>query len=85
MRILIVLISGLGLIFIVSMSWWLTLPIIIPIARAANSTVTLPAARLTINAIEYAEYIWGPLFVVIIVLWMLINAQKRDVESEIYQ
>ena len=85
MRILMVLITGLSLIFIVSMSWWVTLPVVIPVARAINGTVTLSAARLTINAIEYAEYIWGPLFIGMIVLWMLISAGKRDVESEIYQ
>jgi len=73
-----------GLIFMVSMSWYVTLPMCIGVARAINSTVTMAEGRLTINTVEYVCYIWGPLFIVFILFWAILNSQRRDVESEVY-
>jgi hypothetical protein len=77
-------IMALSLIFIVGVSWYISLPIVVGLGRVANSTVTLQAARNPIQAIEYAGYIWGPLFIVVILVWAIINSQRIDPESVVY-
>ena len=84
MRMVIVSIVALGLFFIVTVSWYVTLPVTIGVARAINGTITLAQAQQTVNVIEYACYIWGPLFDGFIVLWWFMTATQTEVESRLY-
>lgn len=85
MRIVMVWIVATTLIFMVSVGWYISLPVVVGVARAINSTVGNNSnARNIVTAVEYAGYIWGPLLIVFLLLWATINSQRRDVESEIY-
>ena len=41
-------------------------------------------AQSVLNLAVWANIIWGPVFDILVVVWMIASAQARDVESEIY-
>ena len=84
MRVLIVWIVATTLIFMVSVSWYVSQPLVIGVARGMNSYITNANARNIATAVEYVSYAWGPLMIVFVLLWAIISSQARDVESEIY-
>ena len=84
MRVLIVWIVATTLIFMVSVSWYVSQPLVIGVARGMNSSITNANARNIATAVEYVSYAWGPLLIVFVLLWAIISSQARDVESEIY-
>jgi len=85
MRIVIVWIVTSILIFTVSVSWWVSQPVVIGVSRGINATIySNPNARNVATAIEYVSYAWGPLLIIFLLAWAIINSQKRDIESEIY-
>ena len=82
MRIVVVLIYGISMLFLVSIGWYASLPIILGIANSL-SFGTGVTYSLSLG-IRYASYAWGPALILFILLWMVISAQARDVESEMY-
>lgn len=85
MRIVVVLIVASILIFTITLSWYITLPMLIGISRALNETYySDPNARNIALAVEYVSYAWGGLFDLFILLWAIVSASKYDVESERY-
>lgn len=84
MRIVRVLVTGTILIFMVSVGWWISQPVVIGFSRAINASITEAGGRTAMTAIEYTSYAWGPVLIIFIVLWMITSAGKRDVESELY-
>lgn len=85
MRILRVIIIGSILLFISTLGWYISQPVVIGLARGINSTVYANAnARNAVSAVEYASFAWGPLMTLFVLLWMIYSAAKRDVESQIY-
>lgn len=85
MRIVFVLIIGSILLFSVTVGWYISQPVVIGFSRGINSTVYDSAgARNALTAIEYVSFAWGPVMDLFILLWMILNASKRDVESQIY-
>lgn len=85
MRILIVWLAAISMIFMVSLGWWTTLPVVIGMSRALNSSYYGNAnARSIATGVEYLSYAWGPIFILFILLWAVISSSKRDIESEVY-
>jgi len=85
MRILLVWVVAISLMFLVSLGWYTTLPVLIGISRALNNTYYENVnARNIATAVEYASYAWGPVFCLFILLWAVVSSAKRDVESEVY-
>jgi len=85
MRILRVIVIGSILLFISTLGWYISQPVVIGIARQVNATVYSNVnARNTVTAIEYASVAWGPVMTLFVLLWMIYSASQRDVESQIY-
>ena len=84
MRIVFVWLSAFTLLFMISVGWWVSLPVVIGVSQGLRPQITNPNGLLIATAIEYVSYIWGPLFDVFILLWAVLNSQRRDVESEVY-
>ena len=85
MRIVYVWLTTFTLLFMISVGWWVSLPIVIGVSMGLKSQITSPNGLLIATAIEYVSYIWGPLFDIFIILWAVLNSQHRDVESEVYR
>ena len=86
MRILFVWVIAFALIFMVSIGWYSTLPVVIGVSRALNASYYEDAnARNIATAVEYAGFAWGGLFIIFILLWAIISSSKRDVESQLYE
>jgi len=85
MRIVFVILMGIGLIFTIGTGWYLSQTLVLEIASSclAQITVTEEGASL-LNLVEWANILWGPLFIILVIVWMIASAQARDVESEIY-
>jgi len=84
MRIIVVWMTAIFLIFVISLGWYVTLPTVIGVSYALNSTLTHSTGRSISAGIQYVAYAWGPLLCIFILLWAIISSQKRDVESEVY-
>jgi phage shock protein PspC (stress-responsive transcriptional regulator) len=84
MRIVYVWIFAFTLAFIITVGWWVSLPIIAGVSAGLNSSITDPNAINIATAVSYVSYAWGPLFDIFIVAWALLNSQAKDVESEVY-
>lgn len=85
MRILIVWITAFILIFFVSISWYISQPIVLGVSRALNASYYEdPNGRNIALAIEYASYAWGGVFIIFILLWAIVSSKKYDAESEMY-
>jgi hypothetical protein len=84
LRILLVWIVAASMIFVVSVGWWVSLPIVLGVAQGLNSSITNTNARLVVTGVKYVAYVWGAILVLFIVLWAIISSQQRDVESAIY-
>lgn len=86
MRILFVWVVAIALIFMVSIGWYSTMPVVLGMSRSLNATYYADAnARNIATAVEYATYAWGPVFILFILLWALVSSSKRDVESQYYE
>ena len=85
MRIVWVWITASFLIFTISISWYVSQPVVIGMSRAINATIyDNPNARNVATAVEYVSYAWGPVLIIFLLAWAVISSQKRDIESEIY-
>lgn len=85
MRILRVLIIGSILLFISTLGWYVSQPVVIGLARGINSTVYGNANAVNaVSAVEYASFAWGPLMTLFVLLWMIYSASKKDVGSIVY-
>jgi len=84
MRIVYVWLSAFTLLFMISVGWWVSLPVVIGVSQGLRPQITDPNGLNIATAVEYVDYIWGPLFDGFIILWALLNSQRKDVESEVY-
>ena len=85
MRIVWVLIVGSILLFSITVGWYISMPVVMGFSRGINATIYGSAsARNALTAIEYASIAWGPLLDIFVLLWMIMSASKKDVESQIY-
>ena len=84
MRMIRVWISCFIFMFVVTASWWLTLPMVISIADTLKPMTLIPEASLLIDTVSYIATLWGPLLDFFILIWAFMESQRRDVESEIY-
>jgi hypothetical protein len=85
MRIVYVWLSAFTLLFMISVGWWVSLPIVIGVSMSLKPQITDPAGLNIATAVEYVGYVWGPLFDIFILLWAILNSQRKDVESEVYE
>lgn len=83
MRMLFVIITGVSLLFIITVGWYIgmavgvsLIAVIFPVVEAEGQSVA--------TLINYALILWGPFFDILVVLWMIASAQANDVESSIY-
>ena len=84
MRIVFVWLTAFTLLFAVSMGWYVSLPVVLSMSNGLKPQITEARGLTLAVAVEYVSYVWGPLCDVFIVLWAILNSQKRDVESEAY-
>jgi len=84
MRIVMVWIVAVILIFTFSLGWWVSVPVVIGVSHALNSTITAPQGRSIATAVEYVAYAWGPILICFILLWAVISSQRRDIDSVVY-
>lgn len=80
---LFVIITGLTLLFIITVSWYISQVIVTGICSALFSTLSGDAAGV-MGLAQFASIIWGPILDILVIVWMIAAAQMRDVESEIY-
>lgn len=80
-------IVGLALLSMVTISWYVTQPIIYSLTEGTepiledlgeNSTQSVH----TFNFIRFFGTVWGPIFDGVIILWMLVSSSRRDIESD---
>ncbi len=76
------MITGLTLMGMITTAWYVTQPIVLAIS--ASIVGTGGSGESTMNLIQYATIIWGPLFDIIVLFWMIASAQARDITSEVY-
>lgn len=83
MRMLFVIITGLTLIFFITVSWYFSQAMVVSISVAIMASLSSDAASV-LNLAQFCSIVWGPAFDIIIIIWMIASAQVRDAESEIY-
>ena len=83
MRMLFVIITGLTLLFIITTAWYVSQPVIVSIAGAFFSSLS-GDAQSVMGLVQFCSIIWGPIFDILIIVWMIASAQMRDVESDLY-
>ena len=84
MRIVMVWIVAVTIIFTISLSWWVSLPVIMGVSYGLNSSITAPQGRNIAKGVEYVAYAWGPVLVLFILLWAVVSSQRKDIDSSIY-
>lgn len=84
MRIVFVWLSAFTLLFMITLGWWVSQPVVIGVSQGLRVQITNPNGLNIATMVEYVSYVWGPLFDVFILLWAILNSQRRDVESEVY-
>lgn len=85
MRIVFVILTGIGLIFTIGTGWYLSQTLVLQIAYGCEGLITATEEGASLlNLVEWANILWGPLLIILVIVWMIASAQARDVESEIY-
>lgn len=84
MRMLFVILTGLSLIFVVTVAWYFSQPVVLSLSNAFISELSGDALSV-MHLVQFANIIWGPLFDILIITWMIASAQARDIESERYR
>ncbi len=77
MRILMVWLTCVVLLFVITISWYISQGIVVPIAHSFLGDVEGQALS-TAQLVEYASIIWGPLFDGLVVLWAIVSSQAED-------
>jgi len=82
---LFVLITGFTLMFTITVSWYISQTLVNSIATAMLGEISATSEGLSLlNLLVFCNIIWGPIFDILVLVWMIASAQARDVESEIY-
>lgn len=84
MRMVFVIVTGLTLMLILTVGWYVTLAMVTGLLSVMFTSLSGDAQNVATLA-NYGAIVWGPLFDFLIILWMIASAQARDVESEIYR
>ena len=84
MRVVKVWVSALVFMFVITVSWWITMPVVLAFINAVSSSITVSEGIMLMNAVGYVAVLWGPLLDLFILVWAFMESQRRDVESEIY-
>lgn len=84
MKIVRVLVTASILIFVVTVTWYVSQPAVVGVARIVGDLITDQTGLNITAMIEYVSYAWGPLLDGFILLWAAISASERDVGSTIY-
>ena len=84
MRIVMVWVVAITLIFSISISWYISQPIVLGVSRGLNSSITSSQGKNVATAVEYVSYAWGPLLIMFVLLWAIISSSKKDIESVVY-
>lgn len=81
----IVIMVGLLMMFLFTVGWYFTNAITAGFVSTmfGGLTSTTEGAGL-LNIVLFINAVWGPVFDVIVLMWMIQSAQMRDVESEMY-
>jgi hypothetical protein len=83
MNVIKVWIFGMSVMAAISLGWYISLPIVLNVSRAAGLIAAADANVVShINLVEIVEYIWGPAFVAVILIWMIVYGHKVDVQSD---
>jgi len=85
MRMLFVIITGLTLMFTITIAWYISQTIVNSISTAMLGEITSTSEGTSLlYLLQFCNIIWGPIFDILVIVWMIASAQARDVESEIY-
>ena len=77
-------IVAITIIFIVSIGWYVSQPVVMGVASAMNSSTTNPQARTVAVGVQYVSFAWGPVLILFVLLWAVISSSKHDVESTVW-
>lgn len=80
MRILFVWLTALMLVFIITVSWYVSQGVVSSIANGLLSDATGQGENIR-DLVLYANIIWGPLFSVLVVIWAIVSSQANSAES----
>jgi hypothetical protein len=84
MRPLFVWITVAILLFVESMGWYLTVPIVLGISHGIQNYTNGTQAGNIVTIIEVVAFVWGPIMMLFTVLWGFVAMGTRDAESEMY-
>lgn len=85
MRIVFVIIVGLTLLFVITVSWYVGNAIVSGMLLAFYELLTATEASENVtNIVAFLNIVWGPILDIMVILWMIASAQQIDVESALY-
>ena len=85
LRMLFVVLTGIALIFVIGTCWYLSQTLVTQIASAFLGEISASSeGESMLQLVQWCNIVWGPAFIVLVIVWMVASAQARDVESEIY-
>ena len=70
---------------IITIAWWITIPLVLTILNSIESNLSIPNAQNIASAVRLVTYIWGPIINIFILAWAFMSMSAKDVESEIYE
>lgn len=84
MKMVFIIITGLTLMGMITVAWYVSQTIILSICQAFIGEIGTGEGYSIMSLVQFCNIIWGPVFDIIILFWMIASAQARDVESDIY-
>jgi len=84
MRIVFVWLAAITMMFVVTVGWYISQPVVMGVAYALKASISHPSAQSILTLVEYASFWWGPITDMFILLWAFINSQKSEYESYVY-
>ena len=78
MRIIWVWIVAIGLMFTVTLGWYIFLPVSFALSSSIEAQIELNAALNILRIVEFITIAWGPLWDLFIVFWAAMESQRID-------
>lgn len=84
MRIFMVWLVAISIMFVTTLSWYISQPIVFGVATALGTSIgSSGTGRNITNAALTASVVWGPLADLLTLAWAIVSSQKYDPTSEV--
>jgi hypothetical protein len=80
MRVLFVWFTAIVAVFIIALGWYIGNGIVITLASQATIGFT-GSALAAVQLLEFVAAWWGPILIIIVILWAILNSQEIDPNS----